>query len=57
MGRMMSRQKKIVLPQPSVPDVIGDITKDRLPDPILDGLSELHWNEVEASDPRKVSEI
>lgn len=52
---MASRQKKIVLSVQSAPEVIGDITKDRLPDPILDGLSELHWNEVEASDPRKVS--
>lgn len=52
---MVSRQKKIALPMQSVPDVISDITKDRLPDPILDGLSELHWNEVEASDPRDAS--
>ena len=52
---MASRQKKIVLLAQRAPDVIGDITKDRLPDPILDFLSELHWNEVEASNPRKVS--
>lgn len=50
---MSPRNEKLAHPLQSSQEVISDITKDRLPDPILDGLSELHWKEVEASDPRE----
>ena len=49
---MTPRDNKLCVALEADQELVTDITTDRLPEPILDSLSELHWNEIEASDPR-----